>query len=70
MMKTVHTVDCEQVRVVVKFNEEFDEYVCRISVNGKREKAADYFTDDEGDAISTAKTMAMHRYARLQPQSA
>ena len=36
---------------------EWDEYVCKMWENGKRNEDADYFTDDLEDALNTAKAM-------------
>lgn len=41
----------------VKFNEEWDEYVVELCVEGSYIPEADYFTSDFQDACDTAKEM-------------
>ena len=40
---------------------EWDEYVVQLSINGRRMVAADYHTDDRGDALDTMRAMAEYR---------
>jgi hypothetical protein len=47
-------------RVTVKKVPGEDEWVCRLSENGRHCPDADYFTDDREDAHSTAKEMLHH----------
>lgn len=45
------------------------EFVNKLFVNGKRHDSADYFTDDKGDAISTAEAMAKQANQNAQNQN-
>lgn len=39
---------------------EWDEFVVKFWVDGERREQADYYTNDRGDAISTAKYWVCH----------
>ena len=62
-------VSVAQGRVIVRvtFDKEWQEYRCRITVDGQTNAAADYFTDDAEDAQDTAHAMAAAAAAKLQP---
>lgn len=42
-------------RAVVRYNDEWEEYVVTFYRDGVKQKKADYFTSDLDDAISTAE---------------
>ena len=42
------------------FNREFDEYVVKVWIDGKRRVEADYFTSDKEDAVVTAAYMEIN----------
>ena len=51
-----HPTD-SQVHVVVRYNAELEEYVCKLYVASGHYAPADYFTNDREDALRTAQTM-------------
>lgn len=58
-MKTVKTFKRADglVKAVVKFNADLNEFQVRLLKAGVETKAARYFTDDESDALGTARLM-------------
>lgn len=61
------TVQREQSRVIVAiaWSAEYQEYRCRLSIDGTTQTGADYFTNDLQDAILTANSMADASAAEL-----
>ena len=57
---TTNTGDC---LVKVYKDSEWNEYVCRLFINGTENKDASYHTDDKLDALDTA--IAMLRFASV-----
>lgn len=57
LIDTVYSSD-GKVTVKVYRDTDWEEFVCKMWVNGAYQSAADYHTDDKGDALSTAKDMA------------
>lgn len=53
--KTVKTVARDQSKAIIKFNDEFDEYVVKFHTGNVYHKNADYFTDSKADAVATAE---------------
>lgn len=49
--------DDASVQVKVTHDREYDEYTCKIYINGKHVPARDYFTDEYSDAMTTANSM-------------
>ena len=47
------------VRITVKKDREFDEWVAVYYLNGKRDEGKTYYGEDKADAVATAKLMAM-----------
>jgi hypothetical protein len=43
--------------VRVNWNQDWEEYICRLYVNGKENKRAAYHTHDRADAMATAARM-------------
>lgn len=60
-MKLVTTVKSGYGMVKVMYNNEYEEYVCKlykvVGFTFKHVKGADYFTNDKNDAIGTASHM-------------
>lgn len=57
--KLIQTITDGNATVKVFYDEEWEEYVCRLFVNGKDQGDGPvYHTDDKSDAISTARDMA------------
>lgn len=59
MAKIIHLEDSTETNrtVLVYFDSETQEYVCKLFVDNKHYEPADYFTNDYEDAIGTAKEM-------------
>lgn len=49
--------DDKQRSVLVRFDEEWEEYLVELFVNGVKNEEATYHTDDLEDAVGTAKQM-------------
>lgn len=58
-MKKIATVinQSKDERVIVMFDEEYEEYACKLFIGNEHYKPADYHTSDRDDAMDTAKAM-------------
>jgi len=61
--KTQVTIGTEDFLVKVYKDSDWNEYVCRLFINGTENKDASYHTDDKLDALDTA--VAMLRFASV-----
>ena len=61
--KTQAVVNNNDLLVKVYRDSDWNEYVCRLFINGTENKDASYHTDDKLDALDTAT--AMIRFASL-----
>lgn len=60
--RTICTYDGKSPRgeartVKVRFDSDYQEYICEVSDAGGRRASADYFTSDRDDALRTARDM-------------
>ena len=44
--------------IKVRYYSDTEEWVCEVTIDGCRREQADYFTNDRGDALATARYMA------------
>lgn len=51
--------------VKLSYDSEWEEFVGRVWINGKRHEPADYHTDDREDAINTCKVMVANEERRV-----
>ena len=56
-MRTIRTVQKGNRTVRVRYNSEWQEYVCQLYIKGMHMRT-DYHTDDKMDALQTAVVMA------------
>ena len=56
-MKLIQKFGDDAVMVKVYRDSEWNEFVCRLFVDGAEMKSASYHTDDKQDAIDTAQAM-------------
>lgn len=56
-MRVIFVLEKGDRKVRVVHNNEYNEYIVKLYINGIRVPDADYFTDDRGDAMDTAKEM-------------
>ena len=56
--RTVQVIREGGAVVRVTYDPDLAEYRCRLCLLGVQVDSADYFTDDEDDALNTARTMA------------
>jgi hypothetical protein len=61
---TVRRAD-SRVTVKIQWSSEWQEYRCRLNIDGCEQEGADYFTDDLQDAQATAASMADAAAAEL-----
>lgn len=54
-----------RVSVIIAYSNEYQEYRCRLNIDGCDQQGADYFTDDLQDAKLTAASMADAAAAQL-----
>jgi hypothetical protein len=50
-------ITCRVVKIF--WNEETDEFICKLFISGGYYEPADYFTSDYDDAVGTAKQMCL-----------
>lgn len=54
-----------RVSVTISWSSEWQDYRCRLNIDGTDQQGADYFTDDLQDAKQTAASMADAAAAQL-----
>jgi hypothetical protein len=55
--------------VTVSYESEFEEYSCRLFLNGVKQSNATYYTDDRQDAIQTAHAMIDNVVVKAQERA-
>jgi len=64
-MKLIQKFGDDTVIVKIYRDSEWNEFVCRLFVNGAELKDSSYHTDDKQDAIDTAQSMLLLSYMEV-----